>query len=263
MFEQAAKRLANPRLAEIFSNLSRFYLLWNSFDFRSAHELAPSLFSQALQFHAQLSPRFELNLNQLREQIDTVSKLVAADGVYLLYNFYFAARRYEKNGQNDIAALLYYRTLESVFDNSLADISEDFARSKPNYSLFSVPLEILQSKFAEFHSAVSKSDTNPVTLPKTIAMFDALCLLGALNSPLLKSLSPSRVANIAKIRNLSIYAHGTSPMTEKSIAAMRDLATDALLAYVEIKQIESIDTQRDKFEFIELALQKNSNAQNS
>jgi CRISPR-associated protein (Cas_Cas02710) len=260
LFEQAAQRMANPRLAEIFSSLSEFYMLWNSFDFVSANNLGAKLFSLVLQFHAQMSPKFEFSLNRLKEQIDTVKQLADGDRILLLYNFYFAARRYEKNGQNDIAALLYYRTLESVFDNSLADISDKFNRSKPDYSLFGLSTEMLQSGFCEFRNKAYKNDDSPsIALPKVIAMFDALCLLGALDSPLCKELSPNRVANIAQVRNLSIYAHGIRPITEKSISAIRDLATDAVKAYLEMKQMEPIEKQQDKFEFIELSFQTTNN----
>lgn len=256
LFERAAKRMANPRHAEILSNLSEFYLLWNSFNFKAAQELASKLFSLSLQFHDQLSPRFAFNLNRLKDQIETTNKLAEGDRIYLLYNFYFSSRRYEKNGQNDIAALLYYRTIESVFDNALIDVADGFKRSEPNYSLFSVSIEELKNNFYEFRKKVYKNDSCQDTLPKAIAMFDALCILGALDSPLSKKLNPGRVANIAQIRNLSIYAHGVRPMTEQSISEMRRLATDALQAYLEIKQLDSIELQQEKFEFMELVLQK-------
>ena len=45
-------------------------------------------------------------------------------------------------------------------------------------------------------------------------------------------------------------------MNENSIEKMRSLATDALQAYLDIKQIPSIDTQGEKFEFMELVVKK-------
>lgn len=256
LFEQAAQRMANPRLAEIFACLSEFYLLWNSFDFRSAKSLAPKLFSLVLQFHGQISPLFEFNINRLKEHIEVVEKIADGDRESLLYNFYFAAKRYEKNGQNDIAALLYYRTLESVFDSSLYNMSGEFNRSKPDYSLFGLPIEVLQAQFREFRNKVFENEDNIETpLPELIAMFDAFCLLGALESPLCEQLNPRRVANIAQVRNLSIYAHGIKPMAEKSITGMRDLAKDAVQAYSGINQMDSLEQQQEKFEFVELTFQ--------
>lgn len=256
LFDQAAKKMENPRLAEIFSSLSQFYSLWNSFDFKAAQELATSLFSQVLKFHAKLSPKFDFNLNRLKDQIDTVSKLAEEDKVYLLWNFYFSAQRYELNGQNDIAALLYYRTLESVFDNALFDVSGKFDRSQPDYSLLCIDIEEFNNRFFEFRKRVYKNDSSEKTLPKPVAMFDALCILGALDNTLLNKLHPSRVANIAQIRNLSVYAHGIRPMTEQSISEIRKLATDALQAYIEIKELGTIEMQREKFEFMTLIVQK-------
>jgi len=88
-------------------------------------------------------------------------------------------------------------------------------------------------------------------------MLDALCLLGALNHPIADKVHLARVANIAKIRNLSVYAHGTRPIDSQSILDICKLATDILQAYIDINQIAPIEKQRQYFEFVKLTfLQK-------
>ena len=87
-------------------------------------------------------------------------------------------------------------------------------------------------------------------------MFDSLCLLGALNHSIAQKIALGRVANIAKIRNRSVYAHGVRSIDSQSVNDIRKLATDALNGYIEIAKIESIDNQRSCFEFMELAIRK-------
>jgi hypothetical protein len=95
------------------------------------------------------------------------------------------------------------------------------------------------------------------------------CLLGAIHSGPTSTKSTSggiileislivcaRIANIAKTRNLSVYAHGVRPINKQSIEEMRKLATDTLQSYVEVKSLADIDMQRKNFEFMELIIRK-------
>jgi len=256
LFQQAGQRMANPRIAEICADLSQFYSLWNSFNFLEALTLSASLFDQALRFSDQLTTRFRLDLNRLKEQIETIERLANEDRFSLLWNFFFTADRYERNGQNDIAALLYYRTMEGVFDNALKDLHEEFDRSNPDYSLLGVELSTIQSGFTRFRKKVFKKETQQETLPSRLAMFDSLCLLGAIDNALANKINLGRLANIANIRNLSVYAHGIRPMTTQSINDMRKLATDVLEAYTEGKYIGNLETERSRFEFMQLTIRK-------
>jgi CRISPR-associated protein (TIGR02710 family) len=252
LFQQAGERMANPRVAEICTELSRFYSLWNAFDFSTAATLSSALFDQVLRFSDQLTSRFKVNLSVLKNQISTVQRLAANDKTALLWNFYFAAERHEKNGQNDIAALLYYRTMEDVFDNAIKDIHPGFDRSNPDYTLLEIDNDKLNSSFFAYRKTVFRKDNPVEELPSPLAMFDTLCLLGALEHHLSKTIRAPRVANIATVRNLSIYAHGMRPMTVQSLSEMRNLATEILNAYITQKGIGSIEEERSNFEFIGL-----------
>ena len=252
LFQQAGKRMANPRLAEICADLSQFYSLWNSFTFVEAKNLSLLLFDQILRFSDQLTTRFRIDLNVLRNQFTTVQKLANSDKTALLWNFFFGAERYEKNDQNDIAALLYYRTMEDIFDNALRDINVNFDRSNPDYTLFGVDLEELRSSFATFRQSVFKKDSQIEGLPSQLAMFDSLCLLAVLGHHLPQDIKAQKIANIATVRNLSIYAHGMKPMTTQSIGEMRKLATDILNSYTTRKDIGIIENERANYEFIQL-----------
>jgi len=185
-----------------------------------------------------------------------VRMLAQEDRYFLLWNLYFGAQRYEKNGENDIAALLYYRVLEAIFDNALKDISGNFDRSNPDYSLFNVELNTLKSGFLNFRKKVFKKPNEHELLPTHVAMFDALCLLGSIKHKLVEKVNPGRVANIATIRNLSVYVHGTQPMTTQAITDIRKLATDTLQAYIDTQQFETIEVVKANFEFMELVIRK-------
>lgn len=160
LFEEIGQRLANPRVAEFCANLSKFYSLWNTFNFTEAHNLSNTLFEHILRFSNQILDQFSFDLSRLRDQINVVEKLVQGERIALLWNFFFTAERYERNGQNDIAALLYYRTLEAVFDNALRDLSEAFDRSQPIYSLLCEDQEELTRKYISYRSSIFKKSPN-------------------------------------------------------------------------------------------------------
>jgi hypothetical protein len=256
LFEQAGSRMANPRVAEFCMNLSQFYALWNSLNFQEALDLSSSLLDQGQRFYEQISKRFVVDLSLLRGQIDTVRYLAQEDRIYLMWNFYFAAERYEKNAQNDIAALLYYRSIESVFDNALKDIREEFDRGNPNYEIFGVDLQDLKDAYAAFRQRVYRKGDGILELPQALAMFDSLCLLGALKHPLAQALNAGKIANVANIRNLSVYAHGTNPMKSDAIGRLRDVAQETLQAYATIKGIRPVTEERTRFQFVELKVRK-------
>ena len=261
LFEQASNRMTQPRAAELCSELSKLYMLWNSFNFQEGYKLSRELSKRIRSFFGQLSSIFEFDSYRFECQLESLEQLASGSRIHILLNFYFSAERYKENSQNDIAALLYYRTLESVFNNSLQDISsEDFKADKPDYSLFNINTDDLQNKFIEFRESNSKNNSKSAnnSLPKKLTMVDALCLLGSLDHPIAKNpkINLGRVMKIAEIRNRSVYAHGVSPIDSQSVNEICKLATDALETYMNIKGMNSIEDQRLAFKFIKLSIVK-------
>jgi hypothetical protein len=257
LFEQASQRMANPRVAEVCAELSQLYTLWNAFDFQAASGLCCVLSKKIIQFYEQTSSTLQFDFERFEKQKESLNKLSQGDRTSLLWNFYFSAERYHGNSQSDIAALLYYRTLESIFENSLQDVSKDFNTEAPDYSMFGMDVEELLNNFNNFRSEAfreSRASTN--ILPSQLGMFDSLCLLGALNQPIAQQIKLGRVADKAKIRNRSVYAHGVRPIDRQSINDIRKLTNDALTAYIDIAKIESVDARRSCFEFIKLTVRR-------
>ncbi len=56
----------------------------------------------------------------------------------------------------------------------------------------------------------------------------------------------------------SIYAHGIEPLTEKDVATIRNFAREVLTIFLNIKNLGSIDSEKDNFEFIKLKFQNNN-----
>ena len=265
LFKDISLRMANPRAIEFCATLSEFYLQWDTFAFKDAYKESLVLSEQISRFQDQILSRFSINLNRLEMQFEVIQELADEARQSIMWNFYFGAFRHEKNGLYDLAALLYYRTLEDIFDNALKDIASDFNRSKPDYSLFEdeIGYEELTNGFANFRAAsISKKATTPIkqSLPNPVAMFDAFCLLGALGAPLAHPSRAPRIMHIAQRRNSSVYAHGLHAMDKQALKAIRELTTDMILVYAELKGFSSITTQRDKFEFIELTTREKSEA---
>ncbi|GAA5527165.1 hypothetical protein Hgul01_00949 [Herpetosiphon gulosus] len=245
------KKMNNPRIAEICSKLSRFYYLWNTFNFNEAFSISKELFNQILQFSNLFVTKFNIDLNILQNQMTTIDLLHQNNRLKLLWNFFFTAERYEKNNQNDISALLYYRTIESIFDNALKDISENFDRSNPNYETLSNNPEELKNDFIRIKSEYTKRSIS--NLPKNLSLVDSYCLLEAAGSELMKNnqkFQSKRVIGVSETRNVSIYAHGITPMNKNSVEKIKNLAIDILLTYINIKGIESIEHERENFQFL-------------
>ena len=258
LFEDISHRMANPRAVEFCTALSQFYLLWSTFAFNDALEQIPSLSNQIGRFQDQILSRFGFNLKRLQKQFEAIQELACGDRQSIMWNFYFAALRHEKNGQYDLAALLYYRTLEDILDNALKDVAGEFDRSKPDYSLFVVEEEELTSRFNQFRTEVFKRANKVIErrLPNPIAMFDAFCLLGALDAPLAHRFNASKVNQIANIRNLSVYAHGLRAMDEQALSSLHNFATEMIHAYADIKGFNEPHLQSDRFEFMELIMRE-------
>ncbi|MCW6053714.1 hypothetical protein K4039_27610 [Lyngbya sp. CCAP 1446/10] len=252
LFAEAGKSMSNPRMAEIFTNISDFYSCWNIFKFKEALQISSTLLDQILRFSFQMSPKFQFDIERLQKQRETINKLAEGDKDYILLNFYFTAERYERTSQHDIATLLYYRTIEGIFEKILEEGTENFDRSKPNYSLLKVDKEELRKKYISVRQKVYEHTSQQEPLPDKIAMFDAFCIIEALEKEFTNKFPINRVANIANIRNKSIYAHGIEPLTEKDVYTIRNFTREVMTKYLSIRKTGAIDSERDKFEFIKL-----------
>lgn len=259
LFEQSGQRMSNPRISEICSILSQFYSYWNAFAFADAFSLSSTLLHQTTRFFRQVSDHFDFDLVRLQQQIATVQELANKDRMSLLFNFFFSAERYYNNDQRDIAALLYYRVLEEVFDNAIQDTASGFDRGAPDYSLFGVEKDELLSKYHDFHSRLFPASGNQKKLPYKVAMIQALCLLGALDCLLMNTIDPFEVRDIANVRNMSVYAHGIQPIDGSSVKAIRELATNVLHQYIITIGADSIEEHRSGFEFMKLVRQEEQN----
>lgn len=252
LFESISLRMTTPRAVEFGAVLSQFYLSWDIFAFDDALKHAASLSYQMSLFQDEILSLFRFNLNRLQKQFEAIRKLANEDRQSIMWNFYFGALRHEKNGQYDLAVLLYYRTLEDILDNALKDIVNEFDRSNPNYSLFGMELEELTSKFMKFRPKDFKESNIKRSLPDPIAMFDAFCLLGTLDAPLTRLFNVSKVRHIASKRNLSVYAHGLHAMDKSALDLIRSFAHKMICAYADIKSFGPLDHQSERFEFMEL-----------
>ena len=156
LFHQASQRMANPRVAEVCTELSRLNMLWNAFAFQEAAELSSILFEKIIHFYEQTSGTLQFDLERFKKQMESLKLLAQGDRTSLLWNFYFSAERYKKINQSDIAALLYYRTLESIFENSLKDLQKILIVKRQTIHYLISTLKTLQLVFSNFGVKFSK-----------------------------------------------------------------------------------------------------------
>jgi CRISPR-associated protein (TIGR02710 family) len=249
---EVAKRMGNPRVAELCSRLAGFYSAWNRFEFADALARGNELFEQCLRFHHELSSRVSFDLHRFKLQIETIEKLNLRERVTTLINFYYTADRYERNNQHDIAALLYYRTVEDVFSNRLHDLAPNFDRSSPDYTLFGLSREELAHRFSEAKANLLKGDPTNQGLPERLALMDAVLILDALGDKCLSEVHRRRILGLAETRNHSIFAHGQRPLNAQSIQSLKDLSTECLSVYLSEHNLGTIEALREAFMFMPL-----------
>lgn len=254
LLSEAAKRMGNPRVAELCAGLARFYSLWNAFDFTGAAQTATDLFENALRFHQDVASTITFNLHRLKLQLDTVRKLAASERQAMLLNFFFTAERYESNDQHDIAALLYYRTLEDTFANRLQDRLPTFQRDEPDYSLFNQDRGELVRLYNEARMRLIKGAAPIAELPGRLAFLDTCTLLDALKDECFSSISRPRLVGLAEVRNYSIFAHGTRPMTAASVDGLKKLARECLEIYLQHGKADPLENHKECFMFMKLTL---------
>jgi len=72
LFEQASNRMTQPRAAELCSELSKLYMLWNSFNFQEGYKLSRELSKRIRSFFGQLSSIFEFDSYRFECQLESL-----------------------------------------------------------------------------------------------------------------------------------------------------------------------------------------------
>jgi tetratricopeptide (TPR) repeat protein len=159
-------------------------------------------------------------LPSLDSSVQALRKVARGEKIALLASYLTLGRLYAEVGRHDFACLLAYRCHEGTVEERLVRAAPGFRTSEPDYSLLGDRQE-LETRYRELSRQVDGERAEP-GLPRKVGLvngFALLCLTDRLHERLWPKCSlpdaVKRLRGLAKRRNGSILAHGTSTLTKE------------------------------------------------
>ncbi|MBO3735478.1 hypothetical protein [Glycomyces niveus] len=232
-FAEIAEKTDRSSRARFGRDLAHCYSAWCNFDIRKLQDRADALRKRLD------DPRYQPP-QQIRERIELQLGFLAAlsadpDGIHATLNYFLIACHYRGREQHELAAQLYYRTLEHLLGRSLNDRAEGFRSDSPDWTLLSDDRVELERRFRQIGRRVYRTDDVP--LPGRIGMMDAALLLHALDDPVMPAIglgderSIASLMRQAEIRNRSVLAHGSQNVDPETSLQFEGYVWDRLLGY--------------------------------
>jgi hypothetical protein len=251
-FAEVAEVAYEPARARVLRDLSAVYQAWCDLDFKR-------LAGHATVMRARLADagyRLPGSLaGRLREQLRFVDSLVEGEGPPSMLNFYLLGLHYKSLGRHDFAALLFYRTIETVFAQRLGRIAPGFRGKGAKYDLFDIALAELTGRYASIASVIYRRDIS--ALPYDVGLMDGALLLAALSDPIATELGLSdlKFLNYLKTtvdaRNDSVLAHGMRTVEPDYCRKLENLALRCLRAFWKLEQgAEKLDERIATLKFV-------------
>jgi CRISPR-associated protein (TIGR02710 family) len=226
-FRVLAETVERPANARLHRALAKLYAAWTDLDFDALRHAAAELNGPlaAAGVAASLARRIE-------EQVTWLTRLAkdrAPNDLSLC--FYVLGRHYRARARHDFAALFFYRTLEGLLRERVCALSPSFDAGSPNYSLLAADVSSLTQRYAD---VLVRSGGAPheasASLPTQLGFLNSAALLVALRDPAIDANQLGRLRNLARIRNESVLAHGTTMVSPEDAGRLEAAAFDLLAA---------------------------------
>lgn len=217
-----------PAKARFGRDLSALYQTWVDLDFDRLGTAVDVMRDRLKDRAYQCSPQME---SKIEAQLVFLGELAAGDrGRPWTLNFFLLAEHYSHLERHEFAALLYYRTLESIFAQRLAELGLNV--SAPRWEALSPDEHKLTAAFSDIAEQVYGK--RPSDLPFTVGMVDAALLLYIMEDPFIERFrlgstkALKHLRGLADIRNRSILAHGTKQIGQEDSRKLGDFALRGL-----------------------------------
>ncbi|MCX7921548.1 MAG: TIGR02710 family CRISPR-associated CARF protein [Clostridia bacterium] len=243
---EKVKKYVDSRLKDIYENLCKIcqaYHEWDSFK----HKEAKNILQQALpklKAYRIIDRNLEILINQIESNFNWLNSLVnelnsksSSDKtnqngykllcVDLISN---AARRGEKEQKYDDAVARLYSSLEKLAKSRLLDLGIDNSRTEKDQ----IPDNLLE--VFEKHNFVDESSQSECY---KYGFNDSMILLAELNTDFKVKYESKKIEleKLMNIRNSSILAHGTAPVSENTYKQMFDIT----MAFAGLKEDDLIE----------------------
>lgn len=217
-FKRLADTLERPASARLHLALATLYGAWMDLDLDGIGIAAAEV--EAPLRAAGLSAA---RTRVIEEQVDWFRQLAdrrAPADLHLC--FVMLGRHYLGRHRHDFAALLFYRAIEGALGERLRGHAPGLDLSAPDYGLFGDDEDALARRYA---SAIGRSGrAGTATLPGQLGFLSSATLLVALG----ETLDLGRLRHLAEIRNGSVLAHGTTPVSRQKAEELERMAQELL-----------------------------------
>lgn len=236
-FAGLAEAMAEPSRARLLRDVAGLYQAWSDLDLKRLPPLADQIARELASPLARVPAATE---RRLMRQLEFVRTLVSDDPSVKVVNFFVLGEHYSDLHRTDFATLLYYRTIEGVFQQRLRLGYGGFDCAAPDYALTGIPAADLLERY---NQAIGRLGWASVTaLPEKIGLMSSAALLHVLKDPLLRQIDiagPKGLSYLkkqAEARNQSVLAHGYSSVTAADCEQLRSTAQRCLRALWKLHQ---------------------------
>ncbi|GIF96574.1 hypothetical protein [Catellatospora citrea] len=230
-FAELSASVSEPARARFLRDLSALYKAWCDLDVGGLPDLISAVRGQVRDGRAGIDVEMRYMLN---EQLAFAEELAQRTGSALLLNFFLLGEHYFALGRYDFAALLFYRTIEKAFQERLTGRYE-LKLDEPDFALLNEAApRLLEDYIGKTKEVYGES---AASLPRKIALMDAMIILVVCRDPLLSKLGwksareVRSMRGVVESRNRSILAHGTESVTKKDCENLRSRATAVMRTY--------------------------------
>ncbi len=247
IFDELEKILDDVGEVKRLKEITQIYMHWNNFEINEALLEIESLsenpsFKKLGVYFLETLKRHKVTLEKLQ---DALSKNPKEENLLSLpLNFYFTAKRYEDLGKHDIAVFIAYRGIESISQMRLREygILVNKKVSKENYE----KLGITSEKFKETVRMLYKEEYYEKDLPTKIALMDGYVILSILEDKVMNGVKLEEILDATKLRNKSIFAHGTVPLKEEDFKKINRVFSRLLIKCLGEDKKENLVTKHEQ-----------------
>ncbi|WP_067502168.1 hypothetical protein [Actinoplanes sp. TFC3] len=212
LFEKLSDSIAEPTRVRFLRDFAALYEAWCNLDVDGLPDLIVRVRDHLRENRMALAVPVA---RRITNQLEFAEALAGRDGPTMLLNFFLLGEHYRAQGRHDFAALLYYRSIEKAFEERL---SSEFGLDpvEPDYAKLG-DVDDLAARYAVLTTEVYGEPTH--TLPRKIALMDAMLLLYLKDDAVLKRIGWTTLSAINSMRgvvdtrNRSVLAHGTASVS--------------------------------------------------
>lgn len=254
-FARLEERVLEPSQARALRHLSALYAAWCDLDLERLPEhlrqVRQELAYNRLDVGSEATPR-------LRTQLDYLEELTHQEAPEqrraLILSYYLLGEHYRNQGRADFAALLFYRTMESVLQLRL-ELAHQIDPSKGPRG----ESPETRKAWRELAVEVYDMDEEPTELPHRLGFMDAALLLEALSDELLERAhmngikSLKHLRSLSEQRNRSVLAHGHRTISAEKLSPLAHHALTLLRVFARLHGDQQIDEGRlEQLRFVQL-----------